>query len=135
MVLGAYYLLQMLQRVLFGPLREPGDHAEAGAHGHGHATAHEPAPVSPPAIRPVGWHEIAGLAPLMVLIVAIGVYPRPIFERIGPPVRAIVERMQTPSPRAIRFRERGPADLRDAALPGLMMPPRMRPEPTTSERP
>ena len=38
MVLGAYYLLLMLQRVIFGPLREPGDHD----HGHG-----EP-------IRPVG---------------------------------------------------------------------------------
>jgi NADH-quinone oxidoreductase subunit M len=74
MILGAYYLMLMLQRVLFGPLREPG-----GEHHH--------APC-----RPVGWHEIAGLAPLMVLIVAIGVYPKPIFDRIRPAVEPIAKR-------------------------------------------
>ena len=72
MVLGAYYLLLMLQRVVFGPLHEPGD--------HGHS---EP-------IRPIGMHEIAGLAPLMALIVLIGVYPKPLFDRISPAVAAIV---------------------------------------------
>ncbi len=86
MVLGAYYLLLMLQRVLFGPLREPGDHEHGPGYedGDSHQQPGGHAPV-----RPVGWHEIAGLAPLMVLIVAIGVYPKPIFERIGPPLRAI----------------------------------------------
>jgi NADH-quinone oxidoreductase subunit M len=74
MVLGAYYLLLMLQRVIFGPLHEPGEH------GHGHG---EP-------IRPVGPHEIAGLSLLMVLIVVIGVYPKPLFDRISPAVAAIV---------------------------------------------
>jgi NADH-quinone oxidoreductase subunit M len=76
MILGAWYLLLMLRRVLFGPLVEPHAHGESRAHG-----AHP--------VRPIGWHEIAGLAPLMVLIVAIGVYPKPIFDRIGPPLRAI----------------------------------------------
>ena len=52
MILGAYYLLWMLQRVVFGPLREPHAHG----HGHGAATAGEPRT----AVRPVGWHEIAG---------------------------------------------------------------------------
>ena len=42
------------------------------------------------------WHEIAGLTPLMVLIVAIGVYPRPLFDRIGPPVREIASRFYVP---------------------------------------
>jgi NADH-quinone oxidoreductase subunit M len=83
MVLGAYYLLIMLQRVLFGPLREPAD----DDHGHGHAAA--PGHGHNQAVRPVGWHEIAGLAPLMVLIVGIGVYPKPIFERINPPLRQV----------------------------------------------
>jgi NADH-quinone oxidoreductase subunit M len=76
MVLGAYYLFLMLQRVVFGPLHEPHGH---GAHGDGeHAT-----------IRPVGWHEIAGLSLLMVLIVLIGVWPRPFFNRIRPAVARI----------------------------------------------
>lgn len=82
MVLGPYYLLLMLQRVVFGPLREP----EAHEPSHDEAAEHEH---HQPAVRPVGWHEIAGLTPLMVLIVLIGVYPRPIFDRIGPPLREI----------------------------------------------
>ena len=45
-----------------------------------------PAATIPTAVRPVGWHEIAGLTPLMVLIVLIGVYPRPFFDRIRPAV-------------------------------------------------
>jgi NADH-quinone oxidoreductase subunit M len=91
MVLGAYYLLVMLRRVLFGPLVEPGggDH-----HGHSSHSAHEGSPAQ--AVAPVGWHEIAGLAPLVVLIVAIGVYPRPIFDRISPPVREITSRFYVP---------------------------------------
>ncbi len=81
MVLGAYYLLLMLQRVLFGPLREPGqdDHR----HGHGH-DGHEP-------VRPVGWHEVAGLAPLMALIVLIGLYPNRCSTRISPSARLITD--------------------------------------------
>jgi NADH-quinone oxidoreductase subunit M len=80
MILGAYYLMVMLQRVLFGPLVEPGGH-------DGHAPC-----------RPVGWHEIAGLAPLMILIVAIGVYPKPIFDRISPAVKPIAARFHEIKP-------------------------------------
>ena len=84
MILGAYYLLWMIQRVVFGPLKEPSsrlhhDHSGAVAnHDHGHAS-----------IRPLGWHEIAGLTPLLVLIVLIGVYPKPFLDRIKPPLRPI----------------------------------------------
>jgi len=81
MILGAYYLLLMVQRVFFGPLLEP------SVHSHGDAeTAHHAA------VRPVGWHEIAGLAPLMVLIVAIGVFPKPFFDRIRPATAPIAAR-------------------------------------------
>ncbi len=92
MVLGAYYLLWMLQRVVFGPLREPvhahhampplagGSDNQGGHDTHGHASA----------TRPLGWHEVAGLAPLMVLIVLIGVWPAPFFNRMRPSVRATV---------------------------------------------
>jgi NADH-quinone oxidoreductase subunit M len=80
-ILGAYYLLTMVQRVAFGPLREPTGHADGG---HGHDAGHARRPV-----RPLGWHEIAGLTPLMILIVAIGVYPQPFFDRIRPAVGPI----------------------------------------------
>ena len=84
MVLGAYYLLWMIQRILFGPLREPHAHAEGhdGAHG---VTA---------AVRPVGWHEIAGLTPLMVFIVLIGILPGPFLNRIRPAVAPIARRFE-----------------------------------------
>jgi len=82
MILGACYLLWMLRKVVFGPLREPADHEQAGE-GQQHA-----------AIRPVGWHEIAGLAPLMVLIVLIGVIPGPFLDRIGPSVAQIDKNLQ-----------------------------------------
>jgi NADH-quinone oxidoreductase subunit M len=88
MILGAYYLLWMLQCVIFGPLREP-------QHGQGHEQGHDHAPV---AIRPVGWHEVAGLAPLMVLIVVIGVWPGPFFERFRPAVAPIAARFPAPEP-------------------------------------
>jgi NADH-quinone oxidoreductase subunit M len=77
MVLGACYLLWMLRKVLFGPLKEPLSHEAHGAGDLVHSVA------------PVGAHEIAGLAPLMFLIVAIGVYPRPILEQMKPTVMKI----------------------------------------------
>ena len=88
MILGAYYLLVMLQKVVFGPLKEPTmhdhDHGQ-GAHGHSE-------------IRPVGWHEIAGLTPLMALIVLIGIYPKPFLDRIQPPLVPIVAELQRTRP-------------------------------------
>jgi NADH-quinone oxidoreductase subunit M len=97
MILGAAYLLLMLKKVLFGPLVEPSDHS----HSHGLETAsstssegslgglHAAEP-----IRPVGWHEIAGLTPLMVLIVLIGVFPGYFLDRIQPSVAAINQTLQ-----------------------------------------
>ena len=88
MILGAYYLLWMVQCVLFGPLREP--HHDSG---HGHS-AEQGDDHGTEAVRPVGWHEIAGLAPLMALIVAIGVYPAPFLERIRPSVAVIASKFE-----------------------------------------
>ena len=93
MILGGYYLLWMLRRVIFGPLHEPEEHD----HGAGSGDAH-PAPHAD--VRPIGWHEIAGLTPLMFLIVAIGVYPRPIFEQIQPAVHLISQNVQSQRERA-----------------------------------
>src|SRR5271157_2519987 len=84
MILGACYLLWMILKVVFGPLREPAaDHEHAGG-GNDHA-----------AVRPVGWHEIAGLAPLMALIVLIGVVPGPFLDRIRPSSGEIDKNLQS----------------------------------------
>jgi NADH-quinone oxidoreductase subunit M len=94
MVLGAFYLMWMLRRVVFGPLREPTGHGPGDVHADGHAA-------SPAHCPPMGWHEIAGLAPLMFLIVAIGVYPRPIFEQIQPAVQTITRNLTTQRERSV----------------------------------
>ncbi len=59
-VLGAWYMLWLVQRVFFGPLKTP-----QTAHGED-----DEAPAGDLSIR-----EIAALAPLAVLVVWIGVYP------------------------------------------------------------
>ena len=79
MILGACYLLWMLRVVVFGPLQEPGHDAASGettVQGD-HDTAHS-------AIAPIGWHEVAGMTPILSLIVLIGVYPRPFLDQIRP---------------------------------------------------
>jgi NADH-quinone oxidoreductase subunit M len=60
-VLGAWYLLTMLMRVFFGPLKEP---HPAGEHG---------APVADLNVR-----ELAALIPIAALCVMLGVYPQPV---------------------------------------------------------
>jgi NADH-quinone oxidoreductase subunit M len=71
-VLGAWYLLTMLLRVFFGPVREP-------AHeGHG----------------PVGdlhGRELAALAPVAVLCVALGVYPQPVLDTASRDIGVVSE--------------------------------------------
>ena len=117
MVLGAYYLLWMLQRVIFGPLREP--------HGHPVHASHEAGQTDPGGPhRPLGWHEISGLSVLMVFIVVIGVYPRPFFDRIRPAILPIAARFAPrepapapgPAPLALEEGKRRPISAPSAAL-------------------
>jgi NADH-quinone oxidoreductase subunit M len=127
MVLGACYLLWMLRKVLFGPLVEPAHAAVAVAgasgdiHGHGHGTGHDE-------IAPVGWHEIAGLTPLMVLIVVIGVFPRPFLEQIRPAAARLDDNLQ--SQRALASiprelpRETPAGGIRSRRRGGGMAPPK-----------
>jgi NADH-quinone oxidoreductase subunit M len=101
MILGAFYTLWMLQRVLFGPLREPGhghgphhDHGDGhhdsghelhghDDHGHGHNVQ----------IDPLKWYEVLGLTPLIVMIFVIGLRPAPFMDPINPPVQSIAAGM------------------------------------------
>lgn len=78
-VLGAWYMLWMVQRVFFGPLKEPHN-----SHGH----AHE--------VRDLTPHEICALAPLLVFIVWIGLYPNFFLTPISPAVTEILARTDKP---------------------------------------
>ncbi|MFZ5475555.1 MAG: NADH-quinone oxidoreductase subunit M [Myxococcota bacterium] len=72
-ILGAAYMLWMFQRVMFGPLT---NHANK-------------------ALTDLNGREIAYLAPLLVLIFWMGVYPQPFLDRINPSVTTFVQRMAT----------------------------------------
>jgi NADH-quinone oxidoreductase subunit M len=65
-VLGAWYMLYLIQRVFFGPLKEA-DHA----------------PGEPP-VRDLSPREVAALAPLVVFILWIGLHPQFFLARMQP---------------------------------------------------
>ncbi len=138
MILGAYYLLWMLRRVVFGPLRVPEVHGEDSSHASSHEHAgddHHGAPASCP---PLGWHDIAGLAPLMFLIVAIGVYPRPIIEQIQPPVNDLINNLQLQRERILadfhdKTAREAPRNTRRGGGNNMGAPPVPRGEPKKSE--
>ena len=83
-VLGAWYMLWLVQRVFFGPLKEP------------HAQAHHP-------VHDLSIREILALAPLAVFVVWIGIRPgdfirpmQPTLELARKPAAAALDRMQEP---------------------------------------
>ena len=67
-VLGAWYMLWWVQRVFFGPLREP---RTEGTH-----------------VTDLSPREIAALIPLAILVVWIGVYPKFFLDRMAPSLQA-----------------------------------------------
>jgi NADH-quinone oxidoreductase subunit M len=89
-IIAAMYLLIMLGKVVWGPLREPAGHASHGHESHGHdshghdAHAHGSLPVD------LNTREIVTLAPLALLCFVLGVYPKPMIELIDAPVQRTV---------------------------------------------
>jgi NADH-quinone oxidoreductase subunit M len=77
-VLGAWYLLGVLQKAFFGTLLEPGHSS------HGHGDHHEP-------IADLNAREIAALAPLLVLCAYLGLFPQPTLDLIRPDVEAVTK--------------------------------------------
>jgi NADH-quinone oxidoreductase subunit M len=69
-VLGAWYLLTMIQHAFFGPLREP-------AHGE-----HK--------VLDINLREICAVVPICVVCLWIGVMPQPMLDLIRPDVDAVV---------------------------------------------
>ncbi len=71
-VLAAIYLLWAYERIFTGPITNSAN-AE---------------------LRDLGFREIAIIAPLIVLVLAIGIYPKPILDRIQPSVDLILDRIE-----------------------------------------
>ncbi len=86
-VLGAFYMLWLVQRIFFGPLREP---------------HHEGNPVGDLCPR-----EIAALAPIAVACLWIGLFPNFFLSRMEPAVREVSRQWQSPraTATAIPFEE------------------------------
>jgi NADH-quinone oxidoreductase subunit M len=72
MIVAAMYLLYMLGRVVWGPLKEPHVHHEGGGH---HA-------VLPPDLCA---REITVLVPLAIACLVLGVYPKPLLDVLSAP--------------------------------------------------
>ncbi len=97
-VLAALYLLWAYQQVFQGPPDEPDPEPAAAAvpamsHGPG-AMAAEPQPRS----RDLTWAERLVIAPLIALIVLLGVYPQPVLDRINPSVNKLVACVEATAP-------------------------------------
>jgi NADH-quinone oxidoreductase subunit M len=69
-VLGAWYLLTMLQHLLFGPLREP-------HHAHAHP------------VRDINLRELLSIVPVAAACLLIGVRPQPLLESMRPEIEAL----------------------------------------------
>jgi NADH-quinone oxidoreductase subunit M len=72
-ILGAIYMLWMFRRVIFGPLTNAANERLADLNGR----------------------EIGLLAPILFLIVLMGVYPQPFLRRIQPAVELTLKRFAT----------------------------------------
>jgi len=70
-IFAAVYLLWMIQRVFFGKITNEKNRS----------------------LSDLSWREIGLIAPLMFLMVYMGVYPRPILDRSEAAVKAIQERV------------------------------------------
>src|SRR5215208_3531526 len=77
-IMAAVYILYMFQKMFLGPQGTVVD--EVKSHGHG--------------IRDLNWREIATVAPLLLFIFWIGLYPKPFFALMAPSVDKLVAALQ-----------------------------------------
>lgn len=74
-VLGAWYLLGVLQKAFFGPLQEPHHHGD------------EP-------IADLNAREVLALAPLLAMCLWLGLFPQPVLDLIRPDVESVASLYQ-----------------------------------------
>jgi NADH-quinone oxidoreductase subunit M len=94
-ILGAWYMLQLVQRVFFGPLREP-----AVSHAHGPDHAGQP-------VVDLKAREIVALSLLAVFILWIGIWPEFFLSRMRPTLTTITARAQAALDEGSGFRVQG----------------------------
>jgi NADH-quinone oxidoreductase subunit M len=71
-ILAAVYMLWAYERVFTGPVTNPKNEG----------------------LSDLGFREIAILVPLIVIVIGIGIYPQPVFDRIDPSVEIILDRIE-----------------------------------------
>jgi NADH-quinone oxidoreductase subunit M len=71
-IFAAYYMLPMVQRIFFNRLENDENRS----------------------MEDLSRRELVVLAPLLILMVALGVYPKPVLERMEPSVQAVLERVE-----------------------------------------
>jgi NADH-quinone oxidoreductase subunit M len=71
MILGAIYMLWMFRRVIFGPLANPENQK----------------------LKDLDGRELLVLAPVVALIILMGVYPQPFLNRMKPAVDTTLKRV------------------------------------------
>lgn len=90
MILAAVYVLWLYQRVMQGPVS---GNALVGT-GSGPGAVEAPERAAPKAIRDTSRRELAVLAPLVVLIIGLGLYPKPVVDVVTPTVEATMSSVQ-----------------------------------------
>ncbi|HWO41407.1 MAG TPA: NADH-quinone oxidoreductase subunit M [Candidatus Eisenbacteria bacterium] len=86
-ILGAVYMLWMYRRMIFGPLTRPENQQ----------------------LRDLNGREILILAPIVALIVLMGVYPQPFLERMRPSVELALSKISTLQSKPVAAGARTPA--------------------------
>lgn len=79
LILGAWYMLRMIRRVFFGTLKEP--NVKATQHGEGETGIETKRDHT---VSDLSRREIGAMAPLVIFIVWIGVYPQFFLDRMSP---------------------------------------------------
>ncbi len=79
-IMAAVYILYMFQKMFLGP--EGSIVEEVKKHGH--------------ALRDLNWREIVTVAPLLIFIFWIGLYPAPFFNLMAPTVQKLVSALAMP---------------------------------------